>query len=121
MKEVENEDNSEQSASNDKSNDCKRTRNLSRRVQKSKNVEQGQVSSKRSARNVSRLCDVEKCNHVDDLTFFTDSSFFSRSYKMRNQKINNSGKDKVFLPTKCSLCKSEIVNSISQKGKKITQ
>ena len=119
MKEVESEDNREQIVNNERSNDSKRTRHLSRRVQKSKNVQQGQVVSKRSARNMSDSCDVQKCNHVDDLTFFTDSSFFSRSYKMRNEKINNSGKEKVFLPTKCSLCKSEIVNSISKRGKKV--
>ena len=121
MKQVESEDNRDQFTTNENNNDSKRTRHLSRRVQKSKNVEQGQVVSKRSARNMSKSCDVQKCNHVDDLTFFTDSSFFSRSYKMRNEKINNSAKDKVFLPTKCSLCQFEIVNSISKRGKKNIQ
>ena len=97
----------------------KKTRNQSRRVQKAKNIKQGQSVSEKEGGNRSGKNEKYKCNHIDDLSFFTDASFFSRSYKLRNEKINVSSSSKVHLPTKCSICDCEIVNKIAQKISKM--
>ena len=56
-----------------------------------------------------------RCDHVDDLSFCTDASFFTKSYKLRNEKINQDSKNQMFfLPTKCTLCDREIVNKIGK-------
>ena len=92
-----------------------KTRNQSRRVQKAKNVKQRQSVSEKGGGKRSGKNDKYVCNHIDDLSFFTDASFFSRSYKLRNEKINISSSSKVHLPTKCSICDCEIVNKIGHK------
>ena len=88
---------------------------INRRVQKAKNIKQGQSVSEKGGRNRSSKNDKYKCNHIDDLSLFTDALFFSRIYKLRNEKINVSGSSKVYLPTKCSICDCEIVNKIGHK------
>ena len=119
MQESQNKDNGEKFKSNQVDHQSKRTRHLSRRVQKAKNVSQGQVISKRPGKKSSDMNEGNKtkCNHIDDLSFFTDASFFSKSYKQKNTRINNSAKSKVYLPTECSVCHCEIVNTITKKRK----
>ena len=119
MQESQNKDNKEKIKGNEVDHQSKRTRHLSRRVQRAKNVSQGQVIPKRSdKKNSDRIEGSErKCNHIDDLSFFTDATFFSKSYKEKNKRINNSERSKVYLPTKCSVCHCEIVNIITRKKK----
>ena len=77
-----------------KRSDSKRTRNHSKRVQKAKNLAQGSISSKGTC-STGRDLDEDgenRCDHLDDLTFFTDASFFTKSYKLRNEKINQDSK-----------------------------
>jgi len=90
-------------------------RNRSRRVQRAKNVANGQTSSTKIDGG-SSVTENIKCNHIDDLSLFTDCTFFTRSYKAKNQKINESKKTMIYLPTKCSVCHCEIVTKIGKKG-----
>ena len=100
-----------------KKSDSKGTRNQSKRVQRATNISQGSISSKGRDSKVGHIDEDEEhwCDHVDDLSFFTDASFFTKSYKLRNEKINqDSKKSDVFLPTKCALCDHQIVNKIKK-------
>jgi len=90
-------------------------RNRSRRVQRANNVAHGQTNSTKIGKGSSESDNI-KCNHIDDLSLFTDCTFFTRSYKAKNQKINESKKTKIYLPTKCSICHCEIVTKIGKKG-----
>ena len=117
MKETKKEEviNSKKRKGEEKRSDSKRTRNQSKRVQRAKNISQGSISSKVKCSKVRNIDEDEehRCDHVDGLSFFTDASFFTKSYKLRNEKINqDSKKSDVFLPTKCALCDREIVNKI---------
>ena len=90
-------------------------RHCSKRVNRAKNVAQGQLKSTKKGKGGSNANHVQ-CNHVDDLSLFTDATFFTRSYKLKNQKINDSKKSKIYLPTKCSVCDCEIVTKIGKKS-----
>ena len=118
MKETQKEEvSSKKSKGEVKRSDSKRTRNHSKRVQKAKNLSQGSISSKgtcSTGRDLNEDGD-HRCDHIDDLSFFTDASFFTNIYKLRNEKNNqDSKKSDVFLPTKCSLCEREIVNKLGK-------
>ena len=119
LKEQETAASLDQTSTTKSGNQKKKTRNQSRRVQKAKNIKQGQSVSEKGGGKLSAKNDKYKCNHIDDLSFFTDASFFSRSYKLRNERTNASGSSKVHLPTKCSICDCEIVTKIGHKHWKV--
>ena len=98
---------------NKNDNWAKSSRKRSSRCRKAKNVSEGQTTQQQSKRIESTGGGHSICNHTDDLTIFTDASFFSRSYKTRNEKTNSMGKSKVFLPIFCSVCKAEICNKVT--------
>ena len=88
-------------------------RKRSSRCRKAKNISEGQRTQQKPKGTRSTIGSHNICNHTEDLTIFSDASFFSRAYKTRNEKTNRSGKDKVFLPIFCSVCKAEICNRVT--------
>ena len=98
---------------NNNKNNLKHCRKRSSRCRKARNISEGQTTETYSKKKGSTVGGGTICNHTDDLSIFTDASFFSRSYKTRNEKVNDSGKAKVYLPIYCSVCKAEICNKVS--------
>ena len=91
----------------------KSVRKRSSRCRKAKNISEGQRIQQKSKSTGSTIGSNSICDHTEDLTIFSDASFFSRAYKTRNEKTNRSGKSKVFLPIFCSVCKAEICNKVT--------
>ena len=98
---------------NNNKNLVKHGRKRSSRCRKARNISEGQLTENTSKTNGSTGRNGTICNHNDELSIFTDASFFSRSYKSRNEKVNDSGKAKVYLPIFCSVCEAEICNKVS--------
>ena len=111
LKQVQKEEDAQVEKANMNEVCVKLTRHHSKRVQRARNISQGQATNDSKKYGKS---DESVCNHIDGLTFFTDETFFSKSYKMRNKKNNDSNKSKIFLPTKCSFCNCEIVDKLSK-------